>query len=144
MKKIKILYWTFTGLFGAFMFVFAAPDIVSSKIAIEGFTKMGMPFYLLPFLGIAKTLGVVAILIPGYPRLKEWAYAGLLFDLIGATFCIVSISTSGEMVANIVFMAVPIALGILSYVYYHMNRLVHLETPITYDNKLNRSKAGPL
>ncbi len=119
MKKTNILYWTFTGLFAAFMFVFALPDIVSSKIAMEGFTKMSMPFYLLPFLGIAKTLGVIAILIPGYPRIKEWAYAGLFFDLIGATYCIFSISSPGQMVGNLAFMAVPITLGILAYIYYH-------------------------
>ena len=128
MKRIRILYLTFTGVFAAFMFVFAVPDIVSSQIAIAGFTKMGMPLYLLPFLGIAKTLGVIAILLPGYPRVKEWAYAGLLFDLVGATFCIVSTSSTGEMVANIVFMTNPIALGALSYFYYHMNRSVRLQT----------------
>jgi len=119
MKKEKILYWTFTDVFAAFMFVFAVPDIVSSEIAIEGFTKMGMPFYLLPFLGIAKTLGVIGILIPGYPRIKEWAYAGLFFDLIGATYCVFSTSSSSEMAGNLAFMTTPLALGILSYIYYH-------------------------
>ena len=119
MKKEKILYWTFTDVFAVFMFVFAVPDIVSSEIAIEGFTKMGMPFYLLPFLGIAKTLGVIGILIPGYPRIKEWAYAGLFFDLIGATYCVFSTSSSSEMAGNLAFMTTPLALGILSYIYYH-------------------------
>jgi DoxX-like family len=42
-----------------------------------------MPAYLIPFLSIAKLLGVIAILVPGYPRIKEWAYAGLLYDLMG-------------------------------------------------------------
>jgi len=119
MEKTKILYWTFTDVFAVVMFVFAVPDIVSSEIAIKGFAKMGMPFYLLPFLGIAKTLGVIAILIHGYPRIKEWAYAGLFFDLIGATYCVFSTSSSGEMVGNLVFMAILLALGILSYIYYH-------------------------
>ena len=41
---------------------------------------------MITFLDVAKILGVIAILIPGYPRLKEWAYAGLAFDLIGATY----------------------------------------------------------
>ncbi|HTF27664.1 MAG TPA: DoxX family protein [Flavitalea sp.] len=137
MKRTKILYWTFTGVFAAFMFVFAVPDIVSSQIAIDGFNKMGMPIYLLPFLGIAKTLGVIAILIPGYPRLKEWAYAGLVFDLIGATYCILFTSSPGETVAGLVFMSIPIALGILSYLYYHINRSVHLQAPATYDAKIH-------
>jgi hypothetical protein len=58
-------------------------------------TKVGVPLYLIPFIGIAKVLGVIAILIPGFPKLKEWAYAGLFFDLIGATY---SICASGEEV----------------------------------------------
>ena len=119
MKTITILYWVFTGIFAAFMFIFALPDIMSSQVAVDGFTKMGMPFYLLPFLGIAKTLGVIAILIPGYPRIKEWAYAGLFFDIIGATYCVFNSSLSGELTGNMVFMAVPLAIGILSYSYYH-------------------------
>jgi uncharacterized membrane protein YphA (DoxX/SURF4 family) len=49
------------------------------------------PAYLLPFLGIAKVLGVIAILIPGFPRLKEWAYAGLTFDLAGAMYSGISV-----------------------------------------------------
>jgi hypothetical protein len=58
---------------------------------------------------------VLAILIPGFPRIKEWAYAGLFFDLIGATF---SIYLSRERGANLAFMLMPILLGVLSYVYY--------------------------
>jgi len=116
MKKTKILYWTFTSLFAFFMLGSAIPDIVSSQGAIDGFNKMSMPAYLTPFLGIAKVLGVIAILIPGYPRIKEWAYAGLIFDLLGATWCVFS---SGERGANLGFMAVPIVMGILSYRYYH-------------------------
>lgn len=139
MKKAKTLYWTFTGVFAAFMFVFAIPDIISAEIAIEGFTKMGMPFYLLPLLGIAKTLGVIAILIPGYPRIKEWAYAGLFFDLIGATYCVFSTSSSDEMVVNLVFMAVPIALGILSYTYYHKK----LKDNPVFEGRLIHSKVYP-
>lgn len=94
----------------------AIPDIFSVLVAVEGFKQIGMPAYLLPFLGIAKLLGVVAILIPGYPRIKEWAYAGLIFDLVGATW---SILASGQAVGNWIFMALPIALGVASYVFYH-------------------------
>ena len=116
MKKTKIIYWIFTSLFAFLMLGSAIPDIVSSQVAVEGFRRMGMPAYLLPFLGIAKLLGVVAILVPGYPRIKEWAYAGLVFDLVGATWSIIA---SGHPAANWAFMALPIALGIASYVFYH-------------------------
>ena len=54
------------------------PDVVSSQMAIEGFKQIDMPAYLLPFLGIAKIAGVMAILILGYPRIKEWAHARLV------------------------------------------------------------------
>ncbi len=116
MKKTKIIYWVFTGLFAFLMLGSAIPDIFSAQVAVEGFRQMGMPAYLLPFLGIAKLLGVVAILIPGYPRIKEWAYAGLIFDLVGATWSIIA---SGQAVGNSIFMALPIVLGIGSYIFYH-------------------------
>jgi len=127
MKKTNILYWTFTSLFAFFMAGGAIPDIFSAQLAVDGFNKMSMPPYLLPFLGIAKTLGVIAILIPGYPRIKEWAYAGLIFDLIGATWCIFS---SGERGGNLIFMSIPLAAAVLSYVYYH-KRLAYRSKPET-------------
>ena len=84
MKKTNILYWTFTGLFAFLMFGSAIPDVFSHPIAVKGMHEdLGYPLYFLPFIGIAKWLGVIAILIPAnYPRIKEWAYAGLFFDLI--------------------------------------------------------------
>ncbi|MEJ7685145.1 MAG: DoxX family protein [Segetibacter sp.] len=68
------------------------------------------------FSGIAKTLGVIAILIPGYPRIKEWAYAGLVFDLLGATYSIIA---SGQPAGNWMFMAIPLILAACSYTWYH-------------------------
>src|SRR5258708_6766581 len=98
MKKTKIFYWIFTGLFAFLMLGSAVPDIVSSPIAVKGMHEdLGYPVYLIPFLGVAKLLGAVAILVPGYSRLKEWGYAGLLFDLVGAAY---SILASGEPFAN--------------------------------------------
>lgn len=116
MKKIKIIYWIFTSLFAFIMLGSAIPDIFSHSVAIEGFKKIGYPAYLLPFIGIAKLLGVIAIFIPGYPRIKEWAYAGLIIDLVGATY---SIMASGESVAAWGFMAIPLFLGAVSYIFYH-------------------------
>jgi uncharacterized membrane protein YphA (DoxX/SURF4 family) len=73
------------------MLMASVPDILRIPQAVEIFTHLGYPTYLLPFVGIAKTLGVIAILIPGMPRLKEWAYAGLVFDLIGALYSHLSV-----------------------------------------------------
>ncbi|HKZ66427.1 MAG TPA: DoxX family protein [Chitinophagaceae bacterium] len=116
MKKTKIIYWIFTSLFAFMMLGSAIPDVISAPIAVEGFKQMNMPAYLLPFLGIAKVLGVVAILVPGYPRIKEWAYAGLVFDLLGATWSIIS---SGQPAGSWMFMAIPLILAAGSYIFYH-------------------------
>lgn len=116
MKKTKILYWIFTSLFAFLMLGSAIPDIFSSPVAVKGFQDMGMPTYLLPFLGIAKLLGVVAILFTRFPRLTEWAYAGLVFDLAGATYSIIA---SGQPALSWSFMLMPFALAGASYLFYH-------------------------
>lgn len=91
MKNSKLLYWSVTGLMAAFMLLASIPDILQIAQAKSIFAHLGYPRYLLPFLGTAKTLAVVAVLIPGVPRLKEWAFAGLLFDLAGALYSHVSV-----------------------------------------------------
>ena len=116
MKKINISYWIFTSLFSFIMLGSAIPDILVQPIAVEGFKGLGYPSYLIPFIGIAKLLGVVAILAPGFPRIKEWAYAGLIIDLTGATYSIIS---SGQSASAWGFMALPLMLGIGSYIFYH-------------------------
>jgi uncharacterized membrane protein YphA (DoxX/SURF4 family) len=119
MKKTNIFYWIFTGLFGLLMFFSAVPDVLSSPVAIEGMHNgLGYPVYFVPFIGVAKILGVIAILVPGFPRLKEWAYAGLFFDLIGATYSIIAVGN----ISGVGFMVLPFALGITSYVLYIKRR----------------------
>src|SRR5262245_32048948 len=86
MKHSTRRYWMVVGLMATFMLMASIPDILQTPQAVEVFTHLGYPTYLLPFIGIAKTLGVVAVLVPGFRRLKEWAYAGLVFDLIGALY----------------------------------------------------------
>lgn len=151
MKKTKIIYWIFTSLFALMMLGSSIPDIMVLPVAINGFKEIGLPAYLIPFLGIAKLLGVMAILIPGFPRIKEWAYAGLVFDLAGATYCIAS---SGKAASNWMPMAIPLLLAAGSYIYYHKklktasyNKSGHLATdlPAKADNSLfNRPVVDPL
>ena len=117
MKKTKIFYWVFTGLLSALMTVSAIPDILSVPEAVEMVSRhLGYPAYLLPFLGVAKLLGVVAILVPGFPRIKEWAYAGFVFDLSGAMY-------SGIAVGDPASSWMPILIGFIliaaSYFFYH-------------------------
>ena len=127
MKKIKISHWVFTALFASIMLGSAIPDILVQPIAVQGFRELGYPTYLLPFIGIAKLLGVVAILVPGFPRVKEWAYAGLIIDLTGATYSIIS---SGESASAWGFMALPLMLGIGSYIFYHKKEKMRVRARI--------------
>jgi hypothetical protein len=132
MKKTNIFYWIFTGLFGFLMFFSAIPDILSSPVAIEGMHKgLGYPVYFVPFIGVAKTLGVIAILVPGFPRLKEWAYAGLFFDLIGATFSIIAVGN----IQGVGFMVLPLALAVTSYLFYTKRRKMQQQRTATNDQR---------
>ena len=116
MKKINTFYWIITGLFAAFMLFSAIPDIIVVPDAVTMITGLGYPKYIISFLGIAKLLGVIAILIPGFNRLKEWAYAGLFFDLIGATYS--AIAKEGFQ-PQVTFMLLPIGFLFLSYYLWH-------------------------
>jgi uncharacterized membrane protein YphA (DoxX/SURF4 family) len=116
MKKINIAYWIFTGLFAALMLFSAIPDAMVNPDAVTFMAHLGYPKYFIPFIGIAKILGVIAILIPGFPRVKEWAYAGLMYDLIGATYSVASVGDPGY---GWLFMFVFMGFGLASYIFYH-------------------------
>jgi hypothetical protein len=115
MKKTKIIYWIFTALLAAGMLMSAIFSLIMPEQANVFMTKLGYPTYLGPMLDFAKLLGVVALLVPGFPRIKEWAYAGFAFDLIGATY---SQFKTGTPIAEVSFMLVWFAVFIMSYVYY--------------------------
>ena len=87
----RSIYWVVTGLAAAFMLLSAVPDVLQLSQALVIFMHLGYPPYLLRFLGTAKILAVVALLLPGWPRLKEWAFAGLMIDLSGALYSHLSV-----------------------------------------------------
>lgn len=118
MKKTGIIYWTSTLLFSLFMASTAWPDVAQEKETLEFMRHLGYPDYFTFFIGVAKLMGCAVILIPRFHLLKEWAYAGLCFDLIGAVYSILSVEPfQGPML----FMLVPFALGITSYIYNRKN-----------------------
>jgi len=112
MKTTKITYWIVTGLFAAFMTFSAIPDILMVEDAKQFITHLGYPLYFIPFIGWAKLLGSISILIPKFKTVKEWAYAGLFYDLIGATYS--NIMVDG-LQPGAIFMLLPIGLGVVSY-----------------------------
>lgn len=77
-------YWISTGLIALLFTYSGIIDLTRSPQVMEGMHILGYPDYFASILGTWKLLGVVAVLAPGLPRLKEWAYAGMFFDLTGA------------------------------------------------------------
>jgi uncharacterized membrane protein YphA (DoxX/SURF4 family) len=116
MKKINIFYWICTGLLLALMLWSAIGSFMDLPEGAKMMATLGYRPYVSHLLGFAKILGIIAILVPGFPRLKEWAYAGFTFDLIGATY---SMYASGFPVSNWAPMFIFIALLACSYILYH-------------------------
>jgi uncharacterized membrane protein YphA (DoxX/SURF4 family) len=117
MKRTKIIYWIVTGLFALFMAMSGVTNMIVNQDSIDLISKgLGFPEYFIPFIGVAKLLGAIAIVVPGFPRIKEWAYAGLFFDLAGAMFA--GIAQFGFMPQSL-FMLVFIAFHLASYFLYH-------------------------
>jgi len=82
--KNKLTYWISTGWLALGMLSTGIVQLIRIKEEVEMMQHLGYPLYFLPLLGIWKILGVAAILAPGFPRLKEWAYAGFFFAMSGA------------------------------------------------------------
>ncbi len=84
---------------------------------------LGYPVYFIPFIGTAKLLGVIALLIPGLKKIKEWAYAGLFFDLAGAVYSGIAVAKGVD--PKMLFMLLWIVPGILSYIFWNKKMSRH-------------------
>lgn len=114
MKNQKFIYWLSTLLFTAFMAFSSIPDIMMVPEAVTFITHLGYPTYFIPFIGVAKLLGCIALLVPQFNKIKEWAYAGLIFDLIGAVYS--NIMVDGWNIGMLVMVPV-FTIAIVSYIY---------------------------
>ncbi len=122
-------YWVVTGLLAAFAVLASIPDLFSVPQAVELFQRLGYPLYLLPFLGVAKLLGVAGILVPGFPRLREWAYAGLAIDFTGAIYSHVTV---GDPFSQWWGALLGLALLGASYALYYQKSIASGEAPPSY------------
>jgi len=85
-KRNKIIYWVATIWLSLGMVSTGVVQLIKMKEEADMFTLLGYPAYLLTILGIWKMLGVIAVLVPRFPLVKEWAYAGFFFAMSGAIF----------------------------------------------------------
>lgn len=84
-KRNKIIYWITTIWLVLGMTSTAIVQLIKMDEEVTNFTNLGYPVYLMSIIGVWKLLGVIAILLPKHPLLKEWAYAGFFFVMSGAT-----------------------------------------------------------
>ena len=82
----RAIYWTTTAILALSLISGGAAQAVGQHDTVAGILRLGYPAYFATLLGVWKVLGGVAIVAPRFPRLKEWAYAGAVFDLTGASF----------------------------------------------------------
>src|SRR6266852_1204540 len=100
-KRNKIIYWISTIWLASGMLSTGALQLFKAKAegalappGVYGITHLGYPIYFLTILGVWKILGVAALLIPKFPLLKEWAYAGFFFAMSGAIFSHIAVGDS--------------------------------------------------
>jgi hypothetical protein len=107
----KLLYWASTGCAALALAAIGSSDVLRLPAVVEGLAHLGFPAYFATILGSWKLLGVAAMLAPGLPRLKEWAYAGFFFTLTGAAL---SHTIVGDPISKIAVPLMVLALVVAS------------------------------
>lgn len=126
-KRSKIIYWITTVWLALGMVSTGAVQLLKANEGQGGgdmLTHLGYPVYLLTILGIWKILGVVAVLIPKFPLLKEWAYAGFFFVMSGAIFSHIAL---GDPIKEIFPSLLLLILTVVSWYFRPANRKITSE-----------------
>lgn len=95
-KRNRIIYWIATIWLALGMTSTAIVQLIKMKEETDMMVRLGYPFYFLTIIGIWKILGVIAVLVPRFPLLKEWAYAGFFFTMSGAVFSHIAVGDSAK------------------------------------------------
>lgn len=103
MKRDKIFYWAATGLVSAGFLLSSFMYLGQNDELMNSFNALGFPAYFVMLLGVAKLAGSLAIINPWNDKLKEWAYAGFTFTLVGAAYT--HIATGTPFIAPVLFLA---------------------------------------
>jgi uncharacterized membrane protein YphA (DoxX/SURF4 family) len=119
MKRNKIIYWAATGLISLALLASGMFNLSQAPEVIASLAHLGYPAYLGYIIGTGKVLGALALLYPGFPRLKEWAYAGVTFNMLGAG---ASHLFAGDPFSEAVAPFVLIGVLLVSYWAYHATK----------------------
>ena len=118
-KRNKIIYWIATVWLALGMFSTGLVQLLRQEADVDKMGQLGYPIYLLTILGVWKLLGVVAILLPKFPLVKEWAYAGFFFAMSGA---IVSHIASHHAITELLPSLLLLVLTVVSWFFRPIDR----------------------
>ena len=131
MKAKRIAYWTTTVLVAFFMSG-GVTQILQFKANPHGVVpQLGYPMYFFAILGFWKVLGALAILVPRFPRLKEWAYAGIIFDVTGAAASCAAVGVYGAYGFHVIAPLVIAGLAVASWALRPPSRTIGILIPAT-------------
>ena len=122
-KRNKIIYWIATIWLSLGMLSTGIVQLLQTEEEVEMMTRLGYPVYFLTIIGVWKILGVVAVLIPKFPLLKEWAYAGFFIAMSGA---VSSHLISGDEVKEIFGPTLLLILTVISWYFRPAGRKIIL------------------
>jgi hypothetical protein len=120
-KTKTLAYWTTTAIVTAELVAGGVLDLAHASSVVSGLEQLGYPTYLLSILGIWRLLAAAALLAPGLPRLKEWAYAGAFFELTGAAL---SSLARGDSVGSVATPSILAAFAIASWALRPQSRML--------------------
>jgi uncharacterized membrane protein YphA (DoxX/SURF4 family) len=110
MKLKSISYWVITIVVAFCIGSGGAAELAGVPGTVDGLVRLGYPAYFVTIIGFWKLLGAIAILAPGFPRLKEWAYAGIFFNMTGAAATSVFVGVAPwHLIVDLVLAALTIA-----------------------------------
>ncbi|MFE1625245.1 DoxX family protein [Brevibacillus reuszeri] len=110
-----IAYWTVTFLLAATVMLSGIGQLMQYGGNLELVTNLGYPIYVLTILGMWKVLGAIALVMPGFPRLKEWVHAGIFFLMTGAALSHAFANDYGDYGFQIILPLFYAALNIASW-----------------------------
>jgi DoxX-like family len=125
-KRNKIIYWIATVWLALGMIVTGAGQLIKMKEGqggVDMVTHLGYPVYLITLLGVWKVLGVITVIIPKFPLLKEWAYAGFFFIMTGAMFSHIA---TGDPVSSLLPSLLLLILAVVSWYFRPASRRIIL------------------
>lgn len=128
-KRDRIIYWVATIWLSLGMVSTGIVQLIQMEEEVEKMNTLGYPSYFLTIIGVWKILGVIAVLVPKFPLVKEWAYAGFFFLMSGAIFTHLAV---GDEAVEYFGPVLLLVLTIVSWYFRPANRKIR-ETKLNHD-----------